>query len=411
MAVIKPFCAVRAKRDKVALVSSRSYEAYSPAELGAQLDFNPFSFLHIISPSYKYNEDISPEQRFEVIRDNYLNFKSLSYFSKDEKPAYYIYKKVTEEYTCTGIIAAASSEDYKNKVIKPHEDTLKKREVLFEKYLRHVGFNAEPVLLTYPDNEFLGQLFEQYESRRAEYEFTTENHVTHYLWVVNDTERISQIEREFARMERIYIADGHHRTASSSLLTEHSKARNPHHNGTEAYNYFMSYLIPQSSLIISEFNRLIKDLNGMSKATFLEALSKWFIIEFKGDQLYHPSQKHDFSMYLDNGFYKLSLRNKKQNLQNPVANLDTQILYNTVLKPLLGIKNVRKDRRLQYANSKQGAVYLKQQVDSGQFKVAFGLYPVSIEDLKTIADAALTMPPKSTYIRPKLRSGLTIYEF
>jgi len=411
MATVTPFCAVRAKRDKVALVSSRSYEAYSPAELGAQLDFNPFSFLHIISPSYKYHEDISPEQRFEMIRDNYLNFKELCYFKKDKKPAYYIYKKVTKAFSCTGIIAAASTEDYRKKIIKPHEDTLKKREVLFEKYLRSVGFNAEPVLLTYPDNSYLADLFQRYESKRAEYEFTTENHITHYLWLVDDPALTAKIGAEFEKMESIYIADGHHRTASSSLLTQHSRAKNPNHTGTEAYNFFMSYLIPESALKISEFNRLLRDLNGLTTADFLTAIGKRFTIEHKGDQLYHPNQKHHFSMYLEGEFYKLSIRKEQFDLCDPLANLDTQILYKSVLNPILGIKNVRKDRRLQYANSEQGVVYLKQQVDAGNFKVAFGLYPTGIDELKAIADAELTMPPKSTYIQPKLRSGLTIYEF
>ncbi len=411
MAIVKPFCAVRASRDKVALVSSRSYEAYSHAELGAQLNFNPFSFLHIISPSYKHHEELSSEQRFQLIHDKYVEFKELKYFSKDSSPAFYVYKKVTKEYSFCGIIAATSGEDYANNCIKKHEETLGQREILFEKYLHTTGFNAEPVLLTYPNNSVIETILTKYQNSRAEYEFTTENYKTHYLWTVSSEKDIQIITNEFAKMNAIYIADGHHRTASSYLLAENMKRENPHHNGNEDYNFFMSYLIPESDLKIFEFNRFVKDLNGLTPDQFLEKLATLYRIEKKGSQYYYPSKKHHFSMYLEGAYYSLYLKKDEFEIDNPLSDLDTQLLFKTVLEPILDIHDSRNDQRLDYIYSKQGATNLKEQVDSGNYKVAFGLYPITVKQLKAVADAGLKMPPKSTYILPKLRSGLTIYEF
>ncbi|MEZ4841670.1 MAG: DUF1015 domain-containing protein [Flavobacteriaceae bacterium] len=411
MAIVKPFCAIRAPRDKVALVSSRSYEAYTPAELGAQLNFNPFSFLHIISPSYNLDREISNQHRFELIYDKYNDFKRSSYFSKDEKPAFYLYKKISKGYDFCGIIAATSAEDYATNVIKKHEDTIKKREVLFSRYLKAVGFNAEPVLLTYPDNEKLDAIFTRYQQQRAEYEFTTENLCSHYLWLIDNEEDIATIQQEFATMKSVYIADGHHRSSSSYLLSQNLKAENNDHNGMEDYNFFMSYLIPESDLRIHEFNRLVKDLNGLSKEVFLNKLYKLYKVKLRGKELYRPSKKHHFSMYLDGEFYSLYLRKEEFEINNPLSDLDPYLLSKTILQPILGIKDLRNDKRLDYAHNEQGEINLKNAVDSGNYKVAFGLFPVSIEQMKAVADAGLTMPPKSTYILPKLRSGLTIYEF
>ncbi|MDY7396359.1 DUF1015 domain-containing protein [Aureibaculum sp. 2210JD6-5] len=411
MAVVKPFCAVRATRDKVALVSSRSYDAYSPAELGAQLDFNPFSFLHIILPGYGNHENVTTQERFEMIHHKYEEFKSLHYFTKDQVPTFYIYKKVTLDYTFVGIIGATATGDYQKNIIKKHEDTLDRREQLFKKFLKTTGFNAEPVLLTYPDNDIIANILSLYQNNRAEYEFTTENHITHYLWVVDDDNHINTLREEFDKMSALYIADGHHRTSSSFLLAQELKKENKNHTGKEDYNYFMSYLIPETDLKILEFNRFVKDLNGNSKTDFLEKLSNLYRIDNKGLQPYYPSKKHHFSMYLDGEYYSLYLKKEEFEINDPLSDLDTQLLYKTILKPILGIIDMRNDKRLHYFYSKNGAVNLKKRVDSDKYKVAFGLFPVSIEQLKAVADTGLKMPPKSTYILPKLRSGLTIYEF
>ncbi|WP_196888561.1 DUF1015 domain-containing protein [Aureivirga sp. CE67] len=411
MAIVKPFKAVRATRDKVGLVSSRSYEDYTPAELGAQLDFNPYSFLHIINQGYKHQREVSDTIRFGNVHKKYKEFKEQEIFIKDKKPAFYIYKKITPQHTFCGIIAATSIEDYLNNTIKKHEGTLHKREELFENYLKATGFNTEPVLLTYPDNDEIQSIIQKYESRRAEYEFTSNDKKSHLLWVVDELNDIEEIEIAFGKVESIYIADGHHRSASSHLLLQDFSKNSENHTGDEPYNFFMSFLIPESNLKISEFNRLITDLNGLSTDEFLEKLSEWFIIENLGQQLFKPDEMHTFSMYLENDFYKLSLKKEHYKFTDPLSELDPQILFDTVLNPILGIEDLRYDTRISYFNGKNDGVHLKNGVDTGEYKVAFGLFPVSVKQLKQIADANLQMPPKSTYIEPKLRSGITIYEF
>ena len=407
MAVVKPFQAVRATRDKVALVSSKSYEDYTPAELGAKLDFNPFTFLHIVNPGYKFHQEVSGQERFRLVHNRFIEFKENNIFTKDKIPAFYIYKTVHGTNTYCGIIGAASVDDYNSNIIKKHEGTLKRREQLFQEYLNTVGFNAEPVLLTYPDNQTIQSVIGKYESQRSEYEFTTTDKRSHYIWLITEASDIKIICEAFAEMNALYIADGHHRSASSCLLAERLKKDNKDHTGDEPYNYFMSYLIPESHLKIAEFNRLVKDLNGLSKEEFLIKLDEWFRIENKGHQLYRASKQHHFSMYLDGEYYSLYLRKSIYKFSDSLSELDAEILYRTVLKPILGIKNLRNSKRISYSHGKNDVFKLKEKVDSGAFQVAFGLVPATIDQLKAIADANLQMPPKSTYIEPKLRSGLT----
>ena len=411
MAIVKPFKAVRAKRDKAYLVSSRSHESYSEAELGAQLEFNPYTFLHILNPGYKFQHEAPIEERFKMVKNRYIEYKENGVLIKDKKPAFYIYKKKVKDYTFCGIIAATSCEDYGKNIIKKHEETIKSRELLFEKYLKTVGFNAEPILLTYPDNTTIESLINKYQEQRPEYEFTSRDMKTHYLWLVTDTDHIATITSEFDKMNAIYIADGHHRSASSYLLSQDLKVTNKNHDGSEAYNFFMSYLIPESNLKISSFNRFIKELNGLTKEQFLIELDKWFRITNLGQQLYSPSKKHHFSMYFDGDFYSLYLRKTIYKIENPLSDLDAQLLYDTILNPILGIDNLRDSEKIKYLPAKNAEIELKTMVDSGKFKVSFGLFPATINQLKAIANANLKMPPKSTYIEPKLRSALTLYEF
>ena len=268
MAKLKPFKAIRPSRDKVALVSSKSYEAYTSKELEAKLEFNPFTFLHIINPGYELNQEIYGIKRHQLIREKYEKFKKNGVFIKDELPSYYIYESSDFVNSYCGIIAAASVEDYKNGVIKKHEGTIKKREQLFENYLKSTGFNAEPVLLMFEDDEKLNDLVENIKKNRTEYEFSTSDQKIHRLWLVQNLETIKNINAIF-NTKNLYIADGHHRTASSALLADEMKSENSTHNGTENYNYFMSYLIPKSQVKISEFNRFVKDLNGYTTDEFL----------------------------------------------------------------------------------------------------------------------------------------------
>ncbi len=411
MAKIIPFKGVRAPKHKANLVPSRSYEDYDLQDLEAQLAYNPFTFLQIINPGYKFHKNVSGAERFQLVKNRYLEFKEDQILIQDEQACFYLYKTKTRNNSFCGIIAGASSQDYKDNLIKKHEDTLEKREKLFTQYLKTVGFNAEPVLLTYPDNEKIAVTFDKIMQQPAEYEFTTTDRISHFLWVINDTELINTVQSYFEKLGAVYIADGHHRSSSSNLLTDQLTSENPDHTGDEAYNFFMSYLIPESDLKIYEFNRLVKDLNGLDKDSFLIQLDKWFRIENRGAELYKPSKKHHFGMYLDGEFYSLYLRKSIYEFTDALSGLDTQILYKIVLEPILGISDLRNDRRIEYGYGKHNVIKMKNLIDDGEFSVGFSLIPVTVNEMKAIADAGLTMPPKSTYIEPKLRSGLTIYEF
>lgn len=408
MAKLIPFKAVRPTRDKVSLVASRSYQTYTQAEREARLNYNPFSFLHIVNPGYKYHLELKGEDRYKLVRNRYLEFKEDLVFVQDNTPSFYVYKIVNREGDIfNGIVAAASVEDYEKDIIKKHEDTLEYKENIFKDYLKTVGFNAEPVLLTYPDNDILSSIILEKQKERAEFEFTTTYRDTHYLWIINNSEKIKTLSTEFSKIKKLYIADGHHRSASSVLLSNELKEQNT----SDSYNYFMSYLIAESELKIYEYNRLIKGLNGLNKDTFLMKLDTIFRIENRGSFLYKPSKKHHFSMYLDGEFYSLYLRKANYTINNALDALDTQILFKTILQPILGINDMRNDLRLDYSHGKNDLVTIKSKVDSGEFIVGFGLVPITIDEIKSIADEHLVMPPKSTFIEPKLRSGVTIYEF
>jgi uncharacterized protein (DUF1015 family) len=412
MANILPFKAVRPTRDKVSLVASRSYQSYTNEQLDSRLRDNPFSFLHIINPGYKYDKIISGKERYQLVKNRYLEFKEDDIFRQDKQPCYYVYKIIDREgQVFNGLVAAASVMDYKNNVIKKHEDTISSKEITFKNYLRTVGFNAEPVLLTYPRNKNIEDIISKTQKERAEFEFTTTYKDTHYLWLITESKDVNKIQQAFKDTDTLYIADGHHRSASSLLLCDELTHENKDHTGDEKYNYFMSFLICEDELKIHEFNRLVKDLNGWSKEEFLIKLDTIFRIDNRGELPYKPSKQHHFSMYLDGEFYSLYLRKTDFEFKTGLDTLDAQILYKTILEPILGISDLRNDDRIDYLSGKKDMVYLKSKVDSNEFKVGFGMLPATIEQMKQIADEGLKMPPKSTYIEPKLRSGVAIYEF
>jgi len=405
MASVQPFKAVRPTRDKANLVVSRSYHIYDKEGLEFRLKNNPYSFLQILNPGYKFAQEISTKKEFSLVRNRYLEFKDENFFVQDEVPKFYLYKMVTRTDTFVGIVGATSVEDYTTNVIKIHENTLEKRELLFKEYIDTVGFNAEPVLLTYPKNNTLEDLFSDIMKDRPEYEFSTTDRISHFLWLIDDATQIETIQNEFKSIDSLYIADGHHRSASSALLA------NDYSKPDASQKHFMSCLIPESDLKIYEFYRLVKDLNGLSKKDFLIELDTIFTIENSG---LHPrplSTQHHFSMYLDGEFYILHLRSNFLKFENALEALDTQILYKLVLNPILGITNLRNEKRLDYLPGTKDIVELKQKMDTEGFQVAFGMLPINVAQMKQIADEGLSMPPKSTYIEPKLRSGLTIYEF
>lgn len=404
MAKIIPFKAVRPTRDKVSLVTSRSYDEYSPAELASQLDFNPFSFLHVLNPAYVNQQKIGLEKRFKLVAQKYNDFKEEVVLIKEENPVFFIYEIQTKNQTFTGIIAGTSIEDYQNNVIKRHEDTLQYRVELFKDYLHQTGFNTEPVLVTYPDNQKLTTWISEKKQTDSLYEFSTTKREKHILWKIEDEEEITWLQEKFDEIGDLYIADGHHRSASAELLYEEDKA-----SGNKNLNYFMSFLIAESNVKIYEYNRIIRDLNGHSKEEFLNKLSESFWLKNKEQALWKPTKKFEFGMYLDGEFYSLTLKDE-HSFTSVLESLDAQILYEKVLNPILGIEDLRNDERIDYIPGKQSIVTIKEVVDEGEFEVGFMLFPTSISEIKELADNNLIMPPKSTYIDPKFRSGLVVYE-
>ena len=410
MAFIQPFKAIRPTQDKAPFVVSRSYEKYPKKELRAILEFNPFSFLHIINPGFKFHKTISGKERFKLVHNRYMEFLEEDIFVKDEEASFYLYRTGKGDFQSLGFFCTCSLQDYADDIIKKHEDTLQRREKLFADYLHTVGFNAEPVLITYKDNPKIDQILQLEIEKTPGYDFTTTDKIRHQLWKISKKETIQKLVNAFGEMDALYIADGHHRSASSLLLAKRRAKENKSHTGNEPYNYFMAYVIPESQIKIYEFNRMVRDLNGYSLEEFLIKLDEYFRIEKKEDGLYKPSRKHHFSMYLEGEFYSLYLRNTKYKFTDALSKLDTQILYKTILEPILGIHDLRKDKRISYGYGKHNIIKMKDSIDKGDFKVGFSLVPITMDEIKAIADAGLVMPPKSTYIEPKLRSGMAIYE-
>ena len=404
MAKIVPFRATRPSRDKVSLVASRSYLSYSKEILVEKLDNNPYTFLHIINPDYSVGYEInSYEEKFILVKQKFNSFIKEGIFQKDNSDSFYIYQKNNVDgKSFIGIIGAASVIDYQNGNIKIHEQTIQKREELFKTYLQTTGFNAEPVLLTYPNHQSIDKIIKRYAQTRAEYEFTTTNESQHKLWLVSDEKDIQLIEQSFSEIENLYIADGHHRFASSSLLAKESNNSNT--------QYCMSYLIAEDQLKIISFNRLLKNLNGISDEDFLTQIKVKYEVNEVQKALV-PNQKDEIILYISKKWYSLIAKEDYVNRTHCVEKLDPAILSNNILAPILGITDPRNDKRLAFIDGTHSLEEIKDKVDSEEFKAAFVLKPVSVNQIKEVADQGQSMPPKSTYIQPKLRSGMLIYDF
>ncbi|MBS1652077.1 MAG: DUF1015 domain-containing protein [Bacteroidetes bacterium] len=411
MATVVPFKAIRPTRDKVHLVASRSVDGYNLGELKEKLAGNPYTFLHVINPDFDDGNRTKPgsRERLVKIKRRFKNFISQKVFQQEEQPCYYLYRQIKENHTYTGIIACTSIDDYTNGIIKIHEQTLTQREEKLKEYLEVCEFNAEPVLFAYPDNSNINELVNDVLSYVPEYDFTTTDKIRHSVWVIKKQKSIKLLIEAFAAMPHIYIADGHHRSASSALLGKIKRHDNKHASGNEAYNFYLGVFFPESQLTIYDYNRVVKDLNGLTATEFLEKLNHKFDVELLNAELFKPLKKHQFSMYFKNKWYALKIKKQYINDAHPVEGLDAEILTQQILSPIFNITNLKTDKRIAFVPGIKGAAELKKIVDSGKAEVAFGLFPVTMKELKLIADTNNIMPPKSTWIEPKMRSGLLIY--
>jgi uncharacterized protein (DUF1015 family) len=411
MAKVIPFKAIRPEGDKVHLVASRSVDGYNPEELKEKLTGNPYSFLHVINPDFEDGIKTKPgsKERLIKVKNQFKKFVREKIFLRDEKPCYYLYRQVKEGNEFVGIIACTSIDDYINGVIKIHEQTLTTREEKLKDYLEVCEFNAEPVLFCYPNDEAIDSISDEIAKTRPDYDFTMTDKVRHTVWVIDSSKTVKQIAERFATIPNIYIADGHHRSASATLLGKLRRSTNKSYTGEEAFNYYLGVFFPETHLKIYDYNRIVKDLNNLTVNELIYNLQNNFTItEIKAAD-YKPTQNHEISMYVDNTWYSLKAKDSIYNAKDPIDSLDAAILTKYILSPILNISDLKTDKRIGFIPGVKGSKELKKQVDEGIATVAFGLYPVTMEHLKWIADTNNIMPPKSTWVEPKMRSGLVIY--
>jgi len=410
MAIIKKFKATRPTRDKVNLVASRSYLSYSNETLKEKLNNNPYTFLHIINPDYDKKTKLEGNKKFKLVKKKFSEFIEKKILIEDDKEYLYIYQQIKNNNKYTGIIAATSVDDYLNGKIKIHEQTLNNREKMFKDYLNATGFNAEPVLLTYKDNKIISSIINNIIKERSEYEFSTTNEVLHKLWRIDNKEYTEKIISEFRRINKIYIADGHHRTSSSAILCEDLRKNKRNYNPKENYNFFMSYLIPESNLNIINYNRLIRNVNRKKENEIIQNIKKYCIVINKGKKIYSPTKNGEISMYFMGNWYSIFLNHQKSKDNTTSVKLDTAMLSKKILSPVFDINDERTDKNINFIEGTISLNEIKIKVDNGDYDIAFIIQPISINTLKEVADRNEVMPPKSTYIEPKLRSGITIYK-
>lgn len=411
MAKVIPFKAIRPEYDKVHLVASRSVDGYNTAELRDKLAGNPFTFLHVINPDFEDGVKTKPgsRERLLKVKTQFKKFVREKIFLRDEKPGYYLYRQIKEGNEFIGIIACTSIDDYMNGVIKIHEQTLTEREEKLKDYLEVCEFNAEPVLFCYPNDEVIDEISLDVSKTRPDYDFTTTDRVRHTVWIINSSKTVKQIATRFQLIPNIYIADGHHRSASSTLLGKLRRSTRKSYTGQEAFNYYLGVFFPESHLKIYDYNRVVKDLNGLSVSELVKQLQHNFIVQEINATDFKPTHKHELSMYADKQWYSLKVKESIYNPKDPIDSLDAAILTKYILSPILDIHDLKTDKRIGFIPGIKGSKELKKQVDEGKAAVAFGLYPVTMEHLKWIADTNNIMPPKSTWVEPKMRSGLLIY--
>jgi uncharacterized protein (DUF1015 family) len=409
MANIIPFRAIRPHRNKVSLVGSRSYINYSKKDFNEKLAANPYTFLHVITPAYGLNDysDKSTVERYREVRSRFEEFNDNGIFLRDKKPQFYVYQQVKLGHSFTGIIAGVSIEDFNSGHVKKHELTLSKRESTFAQYLKETKINAEPVLLTYKHQDKIDEIIKRHTEKRPEYEFSTTDKTIHNLWLIEDDKEIEQTVKAFGKVPDMYIADGHHRCASSARLSDNLRGYYGSEFG-EAYDYFMAYLISDHQLNILPFNRLVSGMNDLSTEEIISKISVNYSVE-KLPKKCRPAKKHHIHMFVDDCWYKLNLNTNLIDENDTISQLDSHQLSETILGPILGIEDIKTDSRMHFYAGDKGLKGMEKMVKKGKADIAFALYPVEVDQLIDISDQGLIMPPKSTWIEPKLRSGLTIY--
>ncbi|MFC2516034.1 MAG: DUF1015 domain-containing protein [Prevotella sp.] len=414
MATIRPFKGIRPPKELVEKVESRPYDVLSSEEARAEAGDNEMSLYHIIKPEIDFSPETSEydPKVYEQAARNFKKFQDKGWLVQDEKPAYYIYAQTMNGKTQYGLVVGAFVDDYLNGTIKKHELTRKDKEEDRMKHVRVNDANIEPVFFAYPDNKVLDELINKYVKNNApEYDFIAPiDGFGHQFWVISDANDIDIITKEFAKMPALYIADGHHRSAAAALVGAEKANNNPNHKGDEEYNYFMAVCFQASQLTILDYNRVVKDLNGLTSAQFLEKVAQNFDVQKMGKEIYHPTGLHNFSLYLDGEWYSLTAKKGTYNDADPIGVLDVDISSRLILDEILGIKDLRTDKRIDFVGGIRGLGELKERVDSGEMKMALALYPVSMQQIMDIADSGKIMPPKATWFEPKLRSGLVIHK-
>lgn len=413
MATIKPFKGIRPPKELVESIESRPYDVLSSKEAREEAGDNEMSLYHIIKPEIDFEEDIDEydPRVYQKAADNFKKFMDKGWLVQDDKENYYLYAQTMNGKTQYGLVVGAAVADYMSGLIKKHELTRCDKEEDRMKHVRVCNANMEPVFFAYPDNARLDEIIKRVAQNEPEYDFIAPiDGFRHQFWIISNEDDIRAITEEFAKIPALYIADGHHRSAAAALVGAELARIDENHTGNEEYNYFMAVCFQASQLTILDYNRVVKDLNGLTPEQFINALSKNFIIEKKGSETYKPLCIHNFSLYLDGCWYSLTAKEGTYNDSDPIGVLDVDISTRLILNEILNIQDLRSDKRIDFVGGLRGLEELKKRVDSGEMKAALALYPVSMKQIMDIADSGAIMPPKATWFEPKLRSGLVIHK-
>jgi uncharacterized protein (DUF1015 family) len=411
MAILKPFKGIRPKKELVERVACRPYDVLDEKEARVEANGDEISFYHVIKPEIDFPDgyNVYAPEIYEKGKSNFEKMRADGVFFQDQQDCLYIYAQTMNGRRQYGIVGCASVDDYLNDIIKKHELTRPDKEEDRKNHVRVGNMNAEPVFFAYPQAVKLDEIVAVVVKHAPEYDFTTGDGIGHTFWVINDAATVQAIADEFAKIPATYVADGHHRTAAAALVGKELREKNPSYTGKEEFNYFLAVHFPDNQLHIMDYNRVVKDLNGLSEEEFISKLSENFSIQKIGASQHHPHKLHNFGLYIGGSWYSLDAKPGTYNDNDPIGVLDVTILSERVLAPLLNIVDLRKDKRIEFVGGLRGLGELKKRVDSGEMKAAFALYPVTMKQLIDIADSGKIMPPKTTWFEPKLRSGLVIH--